>query len=108
MKRGDIVTTVLPGDYGKPRPAVVVQSDQLKDMGSVILCPFTSDLAPSGTIRVTVDPSTENGLKLTSSLMTDKISALPREKCGNVVGRLDETTMQRVDEALVFVLGLAD
>ena len=27
IKRGDIVTCALSGDYGKPRPAVVVQSD---------------------------------------------------------------------------------
>jgi mRNA interferase MazF len=108
LKRGDVVTTVLPGDYGKPRPAVVVQSDRLKHVGSTILCPFTSDLTPSGAIRLTIEPSVENGLKVASSLMTDKVSAIPREKCGDVIGGLDESTMQRVDEALMFVLGLAD
>ena len=29
MKRGDIVLAVARGDYGKPRPAVIVQSDDL-------------------------------------------------------------------------------
>lgn len=29
MKRGDIITVALSGDYGKPRPAVVVQNDKV-------------------------------------------------------------------------------
>lgn len=27
MRRGDIVTIALQGDYGKPRPALIIQSD---------------------------------------------------------------------------------
>ena len=27
MKRGDVVIVSAPGDFGKPRPAVVIQSD---------------------------------------------------------------------------------
>ncbi|MGH6904039.1 MAG: type II toxin-antitoxin system PemK/MazF family toxin [Geminicoccaceae bacterium] len=36
--------TALPGDYGKPRPAVVVQSDWLNqsDCSSIVVCPMTS------------------------------------------------------------------
>lgn len=41
-QRGDLVTVFLPGDHGKPRPALVVQSDLLADLDSVVLCPITS------------------------------------------------------------------
>ena len=29
MRRGDIVTVAAPGDFGKPRPGVVIQGDAL-------------------------------------------------------------------------------
>lgn len=43
-RRGDLVTVSLPGNYGKPRPALVIQSDLLAELESVILYPITSDL----------------------------------------------------------------
>lgn len=36
MKRGDVVTVVLPGAFGKPRPALVIQSDLFADHPSVL------------------------------------------------------------------------
>ena len=33
MRRGDLVTVAVSGDYGKPRPAVVVTADALLDIG---------------------------------------------------------------------------
>jgi len=42
-KRGDLVTVSLSGDYGKPRPALVIQNDLLEELDSVVLCPVTSD-----------------------------------------------------------------
>jgi len=59
MKRGDIVTVALPGDYGKPRPAVIVQSDDLTEAGSasMVLCPITSHLQDVETFRLTLNPS---------------------------------------------------
>ncbi|TMJ14740.1 MAG: type II toxin-antitoxin system PemK/MazF family toxin, partial [Alphaproteobacteria bacterium] len=35
MNRGDLVTVALPGAYGKPRPAVVVQADRFNQLGSI-------------------------------------------------------------------------
>ena len=37
IKRGDIVTCALSGDYGKPRPAVVVQSDLFNNFDFISL-----------------------------------------------------------------------
>lgn len=45
MQRGDIVTVSLPRDYGKPRPALVVQSDLLQELDSVLVCPITCVLS---------------------------------------------------------------
>jgi len=108
LKRGEIVITALPRDYGKPRPAVVVQSDRLAHSESVILCPFTSDPVPPEAVRITVAPTPENGLRVPSQIMVEKITALPRSKCTKPVGRLDETVLEQLDAALALVIGLAD
>jgi hypothetical protein len=33
MRRGDLVTVAAPGDFGKPRPALVIQSDRFRRIG---------------------------------------------------------------------------
>ncbi len=108
MKRGDIVITSLPDDYGKPRPAVIVQSDRLGHLESVLLCPMTSDLVPPEAIRITVAPAPENGLRFPSQIMVEKVTALRRSKCREAIGRLDDALIQQLNEALALVAGLAD
>lgn len=108
MKRGQIVTVALAGDYGKPRPAVVVQGDELADIGSVLVCPMTSHEAMAAPFRPQVEPMPQNGLTRTSFAMTDKITTVPRGKCGRVVGQLDAADMSAIDESVLFTLGLGD
>jgi mRNA interferase MazF len=38
MRRGEIVTVALQGDFGKPRSAVVIESDQLPPTEFVLVC----------------------------------------------------------------------
>lgn len=66
MKCFDIVPVALPGDYGKPRPAIVVQGDALteEDRGSVVVCPLTTTLTGTSSFRVPVEPTVENGPRL--------------------------------------------
>ena len=46
LRRGDVVTVAASGDFGKPRPAVVVQSDAFPpEHASVVVCQMTSALA---------------------------------------------------------------
>ncbi len=104
-QRGDLLTVSLQGDYGKPRPALVVQSDLLTDLESVLLCPVTSDLR-NAAFRVAVEPNPANGLHTLSQVMVDKLSTLPRNKISEPFGRLDEERMKMVDRALLLVVGL--
>ena len=97
-QRGDLVTVSLQGDYGKPRPALVIQSDLLTDLESVVLCPVTSDLR-NAAFRVTVEPNPANGLRTLSQVMVDKLATLPRTKISEPIGRLDEARMKTVDRA---------
>ena len=109
MRRGDLVTVAAAGDYGKPRPAVVVQSDAFPDShASVVVCQLTSDLADAPDFRVTIEPKPENGLRQTSQVMADKPVTIRRERVGQKIGRLGDQDMARLGIALAFVFGLAD
>jgi len=108
MKRGDLVITVLSGDYGKPRPAVLVQSEALFDVESLLLCPLTTDATTAGPFRLLVMPTPENGLSAPSVIMTDKITAVPRRRCRDRIGRLSDEQLQQLDAGLMLVLGLGD
>jgi mRNA interferase MazF len=107
MTRGEIVTVVLPGECGKPRPAVVVRHDAFEALPSVTLLPLTSDVRDLPLLRVSVPAGRESGLRLESQLQVDKIMTVPRSRVGRRVGTLDEEVMRAVDEALKGFLGLA-
>ncbi len=106
MKRGDIVVSTLPGD--KPRPVLVVQSNDIRQSGGVIVCPFTSGMEFRSPHRVFVAAGVVRGLAKDSVLMTERLQTVRRERCGNVVGELDIETMRMVDARLAYVLGLVD
>src|SRR4030088_2398807 len=83
MKRGDVVTVAAAGDYGKPRPAVIVQTDALPDThASVGVCQMTSECTDAHDFRVTVEPTPKNGLRVTSQVMADKPVTIRRERIG--------------------------
>ena len=107
MRRGDLVTVSLPGDYGKPRPALVVQSDLFAAHPSVTLLPVTSALIDGvPLLRPTLTPDAGNGLVRPSQIMVDKISTIARDKVGEPFGRLSETAMAEVTRLLAVFLGL--
>jgi mRNA interferase MazF len=106
VKRGDLVTIAIGGDYGKPRPALVVQADAFSALPSVTLLRLTSDVHAEHLVRVTVPPTPENGLRAPSQVMIDKAVTVPRERIGTVIGRLDDALMRTVGQALAAFLGL--
>ena len=109
MQRGDLVTVSAAGDYGKPRPAVIVQTDAFpENHASVVVCQLTSELADAPDFRVTIEPKPENGLRLKSQVMADKPVTVRRDRIGQKFGRLGDQDMARLGIALAFVMGLAD
>ena len=107
MRRGDFLTIVSPGAHGKPRPALVVQADAFAAIPSVTVLPLTSEIHDEGLVRITVQPTRENGLRMTSQVMVDKAITTPRTKVGEVIGRVDEATLHAVGVALGRFLGLS-
>ena len=101
------MTVALQGDQGKPRPALVVQSDHFGELGSVTVLPITGTLIDAPLLRVPVEPSGQNGLVRRSEIMVDKPQTPPRSRLGPVFGRLDDATMVTVNRVLAVFLGLA-
>ncbi len=109
MRRGDVVTVAAAGDYGKPRPAVVVQTDAFPEKhASVVVCQMTSEVVDAPDFRITVDPSGANGLRVRSQIMADKPVTVRRERIGQTIGRLSANEVRQLNAALAFVMGLAD
>jgi mRNA interferase MazF len=108
VRRGDLVIVSPPGDYGKPRPAIVIQSDWLKATDSVLVSLLTSVLVEAPLYRLQIEPSDANGLKAPSQVMVDKIIAMPRETCGAVIGRINESDLIALNHMLSVVIGIAD
>ena len=98
-----------PGDYGKPRPALVIQSDFFNPThASIVVCLISSDLQDAPLFRVNIDPVPENGLRKPSHIMVDKIIALKRERITETIGQIDSAQMLQVNRLLAVFLGLAD
>ncbi|HEX4081102.1 MAG TPA: type II toxin-antitoxin system PemK/MazF family toxin [Rhizomicrobium sp.] len=109
MKRGDVVIVAAAGDYGKPRPAVIVQSNAFPEShASLIICQLPSELSDAPDFRIAVEPDAANGLRARSQIMADKPVTIRRERVGNLLGCLNAAEVRRMNVALGFALGLAD
>jgi mRNA interferase MazF len=104
VKRGDIVTLAA----GKPRPAIVVQSDHLLPYPMIIVVPMTSEVdgRPPPFTRITVDPSPSNGLRQVSQIMVDRIIGVPSAGLRPTKGRLEDDKLTELTRLLALWLGI--
>jgi mRNA interferase MazF len=108
LRRGDIVVGASDGDFGKPRPVLVVQSDALNDTHpSIVVCPLTSELRELS-YRIPVEPGEASGLREPSEIMVDKVQAVRRDKVRQTIGRVTPQTLEAVDRTLTIILGLGE
>jgi mRNA interferase MazF len=107
MMRGDFVTIAIQGDFGKPRPALVVQADQFDEHATVTVLLVSSMRVDAPLFRITVQPSGENGLQKPSQVMVDKAMTVKRDKLGQAFGRIDADAMIEVERCLAVFLGIA-
>lgn len=105
--RGQLVTIALQGEYGKPRTALVIQSDHFDQHPSVTILPITSDLRDTPLFRLTIKPSPENGLTKKSQIMIDKIQTVPKDKISLSFGHLQASELLEVNRLLALFLGIA-
>ena len=109
MNRGDLVTVALRGEHGKPRPALVIQSDLASNLTSTLtVALLTSTALDIPLIRIPVEPSEKNGLRTRSFVMIDQIFSASPRRFGDVFGRLDDADLLAVNRALALFLGIAN
>lgn len=107
IKRGDIVTVVAKGhDSGKPRPALILQSELFSAIGIVTICQLTTEILGAPLFRLTVEPSISNGLQHVSQIMIDKIVTVPQDTLGPRSGSLNHNLLVRVDRSFAVFLGI--
>jgi mRNA interferase MazF len=107
MQRGQFVTVAVPGDFGEPRPALIVQSDLFAELPSVVICPLTTTVrTDADQFRLDVEPSPHNGLRQLSQIAIDKITVIPADKIGAVIGQADDALLLRVNRALALFLSI--
>lgn len=107
IRRGQFVVVAASGDYGKPRPALVVQSDLFAELPSAVICPLTTTLRDDADLfRLQVEPSSRNGLRELSQIAIDRITVAPIAKIGDAIGEADDALLLRVNRALALFLGI--
>ena len=106
MKRGDIVLCVIAGDYGKPRPAVIVQANLFNvEHPSIALLPITSYLIETPLFRIPIQATKANGVTRHSQVMVDKITAVRRDHIRERIGKISPSMLTKIDAALLRFLG---
>ncbi|WP_105418701.1 type II toxin-antitoxin system PemK/MazF family toxin [Neorhizobium sp. T25_27] len=106
MRRGDLVTVALAGDFGKPRPALIIQSN-LFDTDTLTVLLLSSTIVDTPLIRIMVQPTPSNALNSPSQIMIDKAMTLKREKIGRVFGSIEDDILVAVNRSLAVFFGLA-
>ena len=106
MKRGALVTIALQGDYGKPWPGLIIQSDLFDEHPSVTVLPVTCELRDAPLFRIRIAPNAVNGLQKTSDIMVDKVQSVPRGRIGPAFGRVSADQMLEVSRSLAVFLGV--
>lgn len=99
--------TVVQGDHGKPRPAVVVQADEMNAAHPTLLVCLISSEITDHEFRLTLPPDSSTGLRVPSQVMTDKLHAVRREKVAQRIGALSPEHVALLNRKLVAVLGLS-
>jgi mRNA interferase MazF len=106
--RGSVVTVAdRSGQFtGKPRPAVIIQSDLFAALDSVTVCPLTSVAVGAPLIRLKIDPSASLPLAHSSWIEIDKLTTVRKNRIGPAMGRISDADLGRLNAALAVFLSL--
>lgn len=111
VKRGDVwlvsLNPTIGHEINKTRPSIIVQNEYgNKNSPLTIIAPITSkhvdELFP---VEVFL-PKNKFGLDMDSKVMLDQIRSLDKQRLIKKIGKADEETILKIDEALKISLGL--
>jgi mRNA interferase MazF len=108
MNRGDVVTVRDDAYASKPRPAIVIQTDEITAaFESVVLVGLTTAHMPQAAHRVRIEPTPDNGLTATSHVMTEKPFTGRAERIGEHIGTVTPAQVEAIATGLGAVLGIS-
>lgn len=112
VRRGEIYLCAFDPTVGfeiqKIRPALIIQNDVGNEHSPLtIVVAITSKLSSIPfPVEVIVEPKAENGLTAPSAIRLDQIRTVDKKRLTKRLGRVDDDTMKRVDDAVKISLGL--
>jgi len=104
LERGEL-RVLLTG--AQPQIVAILLDNALVELTTTLVCPLTSELCQAPLLRVAIQPSAGNGLRVEHQLMLDALTTVPRQRLGGCLGRLNDADMKRLGLALLVVSGLA-
>ena len=106
MRRGEIYAAATGGGFGgKPRPVLIIQGDDYVPGPHVIVALIGSPVENPPSIRIPVAATTANGLNHDSLIEVDILVTVKHTQFGPRFGTLETEAMDRVDRALLTLLG---
>jgi mRNA interferase MazF len=108
LNRGEIVKVIVPGDYGKARPAIVIQSQLLSEIPSIVIVPCTSELIDDCFYRPDIPADAQTGLRLPTQAMADKVTTVSKHRVRETIGVAPAETLEAVMRSVQFVIGSYD
>lgn len=107
MRRGEIYIGIGESDFGKVRPFVIVQANELITGAteSYLACPTTTDIQ-NHSFRVLLPADVATGLTAASEVMVEKVGPLKVHRLRGRIGHCSDEQMRMLEGRLAFVLGL--
>lgn len=113
IKRGEIyladLSPVVGSEQGGQRPVLIVQNDiGNRYSPTVIVVAITAQISKAKLPTHVELPADHNGLNKDSVILAEQLRTIDKKRLIQLIGKLEEFYMKKVDEALLVSLQLVD
>ena len=113
IKKGDIyyadLTPVIGSEQGGIRPVLIVQNDVGNYYSPTVIAAAITSRSKKRYLPTHIRLNTSfGGLHPGSTVMLEQLRTIDRDRLKKYIGKLDDSTMQDVDQALIISLDLQD
>ena len=110
IKRGELyyadLSPVVGSEQGGVRPVLVVQNDVGNKYSPTVIAAAVTSKINKAKLPTHIElPSNMYGLQKDSVILLEQIRTLDKRRLKERIGELNETTMNRVDNAILISLG---
>ncbi len=111
IRRGDIyyadLSPVVGSEQGGVRPVLIVQNDVGNKYSPTVIAAAITSQKTKTNLPTHIELTTDNtGLQKDSIVLLEQIRTIDKHRLKEKMGKLDEKSMDRVDEAITISFGL--